>query len=422
MKHWHHFLGVHLQRKLFAAFGMTILLTVIAVGFTMHLTQPEGYNMRDRYAQMKRFASSRFAKVWDDAGERQELTRGLSESFGVDLVVKDRAGNVLERQGNLCQHLLFSIEVTRNGEQLGTVESCPPETHRRKLTQFLLALAAAALTLWMGSGAIARKLARPLAELASVTHDLGRGKLKRRARLRRHDPGEVGELASSINEMAERIEKQLDDQRELLAAVSHEIRTPLARLRVLIDLLQDGSCDPELTAQLEREVLEIDQLTEDLLASSRLDFQAVSTTALDPNALAARALERSNLDGALLKTSVAGQEIDGDPTLLTRALANLLRNAECHGGGAEALIVEGDQERLTFAVTDRGPGFSDAVLGRAFERFYRGSGQRDKSGSSLGLGLALVRRIAVAHGGDTFAENRPGGGARVGFWVRWTTT
>lgn len=417
MRKWRHLLGVSLQRRLFVAFGMTIFLTMGAVGLTMHLTQPEGYNVHDRYRQIERFAASRFAMVWHDPDARHELAQGLSESFGVDLIVRDPAGRVLHRLGDACDHVLFKIDVARGGKQLGTVESCPPHGRKRKLTGFLLALAAAALTLWMGSGAIARKIARPLAELAAVTRDLGHGKLKRRARLRRHVPGEVGELAVSINEMAERIAKQLDDQRELLAAVSHEIRTPLARLRVLIDLLEDADCDKELTQQLEREVVEIDQLTEDLLASSRLDFQALNRTPLSASELARRALERCNLSPDLLQAPAEDVELLGDATLLGRALTNLLANAQCHGGGVERLTIQREHGKLGFCVYDRGPGFTEDSLQRAFERFYQGSQPRHKSGSSLGLGLALVRRIARAHGGDAFARNRPGGGAEVGFSI-----
>jgi signal transduction histidine kinase len=246
MKHWRHFVGARLQRRLFVAFGAMILLTLCSVGAAMHLTQPEGYNVREHYRQVEKFAGSRFAKVWDDPGERAELARGLSESFGVGVVLKGPSGESLEGYGPTCEHLVFSIDVERAGTKLGSVSTCPPQSHRRKLMSFLWALAAAVFTVWMGSAMIARKIARPLRELVSVTRDLGRGKLKRRARLRRHDPGEMGELAESINEMAERIAKQLDDQRELLAAVSHEIRTPLARMRVLIDLLEDAKCDPEL--------------------------------------------------------------------------------------------------------------------------------------------------------------------------------
>lgn len=417
MRRWRPLWGASLQRRLFVAFGMTIFLTMLAVGLTMHLTQPEGYNLHDRYRQIARFASSRFAKVWADPAERLELAQALGESFGVDLIVRDASGRVLDRLGPSCDRTLFKIDVTEAGQPLGTVEGCPRHGRKRKLTGFLLALAAAALTLWMGSGAIARKIARPLAELAGVARDLGHGKLKRRARLRRHVPGEVGELAVSINDMAERIAKQLDDQRELLAAVSHEIRTPLARLRVLIDLLEDADCDKELMRQLEREVIEIDQLTEDLLASSRLDFQALNRTPLSAAELARRALERCNLSADLLFAPDDDVELLGDATLLGRALTNLLANARCHGGGVERLAIRRQNGKLEFSVSDRGPGFTGDSLTRAFERFYQGAPPRHKSGSSLGLGLALVRRIARAHGGDAFARNRPEGGAEVGFSV-----
>jgi signal transduction histidine kinase len=95
----------------------------------------------------------------------------------------------------------------------------------------------------------------------------------------------------------------------------------------------------------------------------------------------------------------------------------MLGNAERHAGGVEALTVRDEgAESIVFEVTDRGPGFSADVLPRAFEPFQRGQVER-RGGASLGLGLALVRRIAEAHGGAASAENRPEGGARVAFRV-----
>ena len=107
-------------------------------------------------------------------------------------------------------------------------------------------------------------------------------------------------------------------------------------------------------------------------------------------------------------------ELEADPTLLARALANLLDNAARHGGGATSLQVETDPSEVRFVVEDAGPGIPEHVLPRVFDSFVRG----ERGGaSSLGLGLALVRRIALAHGGRAFAENRHQGGARVGFSV-----
>ena len=95
--------------------------------------------------------------------------------------------------------------------------------------------------------------------------------------------GEVGVLADAVNDMARRIERQLNDQRELLAAVSHEIRSPLARLRVLTELLRGQSrADAATLDKVEREIVEVDDLIGKLLASSRLDFGTLSLQTLEP--------------------------------------------------------------------------------------------------------------------------------------------
>src|SRR5207244_2374596 len=133
---------------------------------------------------------------------------------------------------------------------------------------------------------------RPYGELARVAHDIGMGKLSSRFSLAPWNAhGEALMLADAINDMAERIEKQMKDQRELLAGVSHEIRTPLSRIRLLVELCRskngDGASpgklavDEETLDEIDREVVEIDALVGELLASSRLDFAAVSPHDLD---------------------------------------------------------------------------------------------------------------------------------------------
>lgn len=272
----------------------------------------------------------------------------------------------------------------------------------------------AGVALWAVSGVIARRLVGPLRQVMRVAQDIGSGKLDSRVRLGPHQHGEVGVLAESINDMADRIEQQMADQRELLAGVSHEIRSPLARLRVLVEIAGERGVDPGLLEQMEQEVLEVDALVGELLASARLDFSALEKRPLDARDLAARALERAGLEDGLLDAPTGPLPLDADPTLLARALANLLDNAHKHGGGARSLRVGETPEEVAFDVEDAGPGFEEADLPRVFESFVRG----ERGGaSSLGLGLSLVRRIAEAHGGRAWAENRDGGGARVGFSV-----
>jgi len=276
---------------------------------------------------------------------------------------------------------------------------------------FVLAIAAACLSLWGASGALARKLVRPLSDLIRVTREIGSGNLVSRVRLGRHHMGEVGVLADAVNDMARRIERQLNDQRELLAAVSHEIRSPLARLRVLSELLR-GTADSATLDKVEREIIEVDDLIGKLLANSRLDFGTLTPQTLEPYLLVARAIERAGVDPSVLRNDAPNVRIKGDATLLDRALCNLLENAQKHGAGVESVQLSRASGNVRVTVSDRGPGFPKDSLERVFDAFYRGDGS-----SSLGLGLALVERIARAHAGRAWAENRPDGGARVHFEI-----
>jgi two-component system, OmpR family, sensor kinase len=266
------------------------------------------------------------------------------------------------------------------------------------------------VVLWMASGRLARRIARPLYELLRVTQEIGAGRLSARARLPHWRVGEFAVLARAINQMAARIERQIADQRELLAGVSHEIRTPLARIRVLLEIGRQRGGDAHTYDELEREVLEIDALVGQLLASARLDFAALSTRSLDAGDVARRALERAGLEpGGLLQIEAGddARRFDGDPTLLARALANLLENARRHGGGLTRLGVRARPGFVSFEIDDGGPGFPDAAAPAPHPSAAR------RPEGSLGLGLVLVRRIADAHHGQLLVATRPEGGARA---------
>jgi signal transduction histidine kinase len=161
----------------------------------------------------------------------------------------------------------------------------------------------------------------------------------------------------------------------------------------------------------------MDGLMGELLASSRLDFAALTLHSLVARDAALTALERAGLAPSLLVDESGGASLSGDATLIGRALANLLDNAGRHGQGVERLAVRRLEGAIEFAVDDRGPGFHPEELERSFSPFYRGAAEGPSARASLGLGLALVRRIAHAHGGRAWAKNLPGGGARVGFSV-----
>ena len=214
--------------------------------------------------------------------------------------------------------------------------------------------------------------AQPLHELLRVTEEIGAGRLSARASLPPWHMGEIAYIGSAINDMAARIEKQVTDQRELLAGVSHEIRTPLARIRVLIELGRSRGGDAKTFDELEHEVVEIDALVGQLLASARLDFADLSVRALDGADVARRALERAGVvpDGVLdLGSPGAPLAFEGDATLLARALANLIENARRHGGGVTRLGVRAPRQgAVVFEVDDHGPGFLLTASGASAAR------------------------------------------------------
>ncbi|WP_437817395.1 ATP-binding protein [Sorangium sp. So ce1078] len=416
------FLSARLHRRIFMWFGATILITAFAAVATVGAIDRVGNSgWRHEHARAQSFVGYQFHRVWADPVARDALARVIAEDFDTDLELFDATGRPLGRYGQPCRTQPLVAPVRGERGQLGTVLLCPGRGRSGASLRLALPLLAVGVVLWAASGLISRRLARPLVDLAHVAHEIGAGKLSSRVRLDRHGHGEVGVVAEAVNDMAARIERQVADQRELLAAVSHELRTPLARIRLLTEMARgSGAPSAPVLDDLDREVMEIDALVGDLLASSRIDFAALTLTRLDPAETAIRALERAGLDPTLLEVAEGTPAFEADATLLARALANLLENARAHAGGAERLRVRpGGLSRVVFEVEDRGPGFAEeGEETRIFEPFFRRERvQGSESGAergSLGLGLALCKRIAEAHGGRAFAERREGGGARVG--------
>jgi signal transduction histidine kinase len=269
------------------------------------------------------------------------------------------------------------------------------------------------IILWMASGAVAWRMTRPLILAVKAAREIGDGKLD--TRLSARGGGEMKVLADAINEMASRIEQQIKDQRQLLAAVSHELRTPLGHMRVLIDTARDtatesapGSPSRKALDELEREVLTVDDLVGRLLAQSRLEFGNLDLRPIDLGELVTDSVTSAGLAPDIVEAT-GDVGVNVDPTLVRRAVANLLDNARTHGNGAIAVRIERRDDLIIVEVDDAGPGVTPDRRADAFRAFV------PSSGGGLGLGLALVARIAKAHDGKAWIADRPGGGARVGF-------
>jgi len=409
-RRWRH--KKKLQRRVFMWFGASILFTALVVVMVFRLLSPNERFQRDQEG-FEHFASGRIADVWDDPPAREALFRDLHEDLSLDVTLYDASDAVITRHGAACADPWVQLPVTSDdGAVLGRMEACG-EPYEWGGWRFVLVLFLAMAILWAASGIFAARMLRPLRQLEDMARRIGEGDLSARARLDPHHDGELGMLGHTMNEMVERIEKQLADQRELLAAVSHELRTPLGHLRLLVEMGRHKPT-PKVIDEIEEEILEIDALVGQLLASSRLDFGTINTKAVDPIEVAEHALNR--LDEDVCKLEVDGERalIEADPMLLGRALANLLNNAQQHGGGVTKLAIRFDVNEVVFAIEDAGPGFGPSERDRVFEAFYRGE---HRAGASLGLGLSLVHRIAAAHGGRAWVEDAEDGGARVCFSI-----
>jgi two-component system, OmpR family, sensor kinase len=394
---WH---GRQLRHRIFFALGAAIVLSVGVAGFIAHATA----GGEAQWRSFEAFASDRFRSVWDDATRRDDLARSIEHHFRVQLVLRDRSGQIVYGEAGKCPHARHRLEVVDGNRALGHVEACIlPRGWPRSL---IVGLGSVVLVLWAMSGLIARKLVRPLDGLVRVVRDIGDGHLDARIRLCGHrHRGEVGEVAKAVNLMAEKIERQIVGQRELLAAVSHEIRSPLARLRMLVELQREAEGDSSRLESMDLELAEMDGLVGQLLAQSRLEFQTLDRRSLLAIDVARTALERATLPTALLIDDASNTRVSVDVSLFGRALLNLLDNAQRHGQGLRAFVVRCVQDQVQFEIRDQGVGFDEAILRRGFEPFVG-----NVQGGGLGLGLSLVDRILRAHGGTVTLSNAMGGG------------
>jgi signal transduction histidine kinase len=250
---------------------------------------------------------------------------------------------------------------------------------------------------------ITRGITARLGRLQTGVRQFGSGNLAARVKVEGRD--EVATLATSFNESAEHIEKLVRAHQMLLANCSHELRTPLARIR--LGLEQVPGTDEKTRNEIARSIAELDALIGEMLLSSRLDASAGIDRKEPVDLLALAAEEAAHFD---LEASGDAVTLTADPMLLRRLVRNLLENARVHAGGATAVRIESDAQHARIVIEDAGDGIPLIDRENIFEPFYRASTATRASGA--GLGLAIVRQIARAHGGTVSYEPREGGGSR----------
>jgi two-component system OmpR family sensor kinase len=351
-------------------------------------------------------------------GDENELERSverLSEQLGLHLSVRDQHGTLLAS----VRAEPYSIDPARlekrwlrSGRGKGAASLrlpdgrwllISPDRRARHHGGFLLSVAALCGIAAVGAWPLVRRITRRLETLTQQVDELGSGDLSARVEVKGSD--EVAELARSFNRAADRIERLVSAQRNTLAGASHELRSPLARMRVAVELMADEGRQ-ELRDQVASDISELDELIDELLLASRLDtaIEMEQPESIDLLALLAE-------EAARIEAEVSGDNavIEGNARMLRRLFRNLLENAQRHGDPASihASIASLATGGVQIRVTDAGPGVAEAERERIFEPFYRAAGIRE---GGVGLGLALVRRIAEHHGGNARCLPREGGG------------
>lgn len=283
----------------------------------------------------------------------------------------------------------------------------------------LVVVALASLLAWL----LARRLLRPVQQLAHASRALARGELDARVPAEGHD--EFAALAQDFNGLAATLAGHRDARRRWGADIAHELRTPLSVLRAEVHALRDGMQVPDAAAfdSLDAECARLESLVEDLYQLSLADAGAIeySFEPLDAAELVESAADAQRRvlaqAGLALEVHVAPgtPAVRGDHRRLSQLLANLLENSRRYtdAPGRVAVSAHGEGGDVVLTIDDSAPGVPPAARARLFERLYRVDASRSRAAGGAGLGLSIAEAIVSAHGGRIAVEDSPLGGLRV---------
>jgi signal transduction histidine kinase len=430
--------SLRLEARLSLAVGCALVLTLAAVGLGV-LVRVHGETSTGQRAALEREAALGAAALQAGAralppGEPKVALFVDGRRLGAPLplpspVVLAHAGDAAFRRWSSLGGRLVLERGIHVGGVAGVLEAA--STVPRQQEQALYRIEAEALIpilLGLLGGAMllfahaARRHRTRLLAIADVAGRIGEGDLG--ARLNQRGSDELAQVAASVDGLAGRLAQLEDVRHRSIARISHDLRSPLTVIKTYAHALRRGDPGP---AQLERlaviddEVDRVTGLVDDLLAFARLRASAllVQPEPVDLAALVGAVVERRAAIAEERDVRLRCVTPDGalprllDPSRMAQVVANLVENALAHADArAVEVAVERDGDEDRIVVSDDGRGLQEAELPYLFDPFYHGAG----SAAGAGLGLAIARELAEAHGGTVEAANNPGGGAR--FTVR----
>ncbi|MGQ9697254.1 MAG: HAMP domain-containing sensor histidine kinase [Armatimonadota bacterium] len=338
--------------------------------------------------------------------------------------------------GSVCHGELFDARelavqsrIDVGGRTVGWIRISAPmsqvrrEAGRTRRVVLMAMLFAAALASFLATK-LASGVAQPIVRMSSMARKMAEGDFRQQVPVTSRD--EIGELAESLNAMAQRLGEMTRAHRAFVANVSHELRTPVASIRALVDALLAGAkddpgeaeeflrvlgCESERLANLVQDLLDITTLESPTLRR-RLEKVSVEEAVSTVVAAAAHEIETRRL--SLSVDVPSGLEVTADKRQLERALANLLDNAVKYTPPKGAVAVEAVRANgaVMLSVKDTGIGIPQDEIPRIFERFYRVDKARSRAMGGTGLGLAIVKEIVDGHGGSVQVESQLGKGSK----------
>jgi two-component system sensor histidine kinase CpxA len=265
---------------------------------------------------------------------------------------------------------------------------------------------------------LVRGITRSLSQLSQATEHIAEGRFEARVATHRRD--ELGHLGQAVNRMAGRLAGFVTGQKRFLGDIAHELCSPIARIQVALGILEQRADAKQKTyvEDVREEVQQMSSLVNELLSFSQAGLQhkevklePVTLAELARRVVAREAAEAMPVEIQIEETLCAQAE----PELLSRALANLVRNAIRYAGQAGSITIAADARdgRVTLTVTDSGPGVPEATVGQIFDPFFRLEASRSRDTGGAGLGLAIVKTCVEACQGTVTARNRLPSGLQV---------
>ncbi|HEX8855521.1 MAG TPA: ATP-binding protein [Thermoleophilaceae bacterium] len=321
---------------------------------------------------------------------------------------------------------VFATGVGHDGERSALVvasslEGVDSAVHR-VIVLLLLAGPVVLLIAGLGGRLIARRALSPVARVTEQAERIELDRLDERVPVP-PTSDEIARLAVTLNRMLERLDRGVQEKRQLVADASHELRTPLAVMRSELDVaLAYGALEPEAARVLASAREEVERMTwtvDNLLTLATVDEGHLELLKRDfplrrvvddvVAELAPVAADR----GVTVSAEGDRGVVAADRDRIRQVLANLVDNAVKHSpeGGEVRIAVWEEPGEARLSVADDGPGIPEAALPYVFDRFYRVDAARKHDDGGSGLGLAICREIVAAHGGSVWAESQPGRGS-----------